>query len=159
MGSTVTGKKTVGFTEECPNGAPGPQKRADRFRSIQNSAGSAFARCHAILHLKNVLKFSSSGLQFRDQQTKWVHNFLPFFADHQLLVGDPVRLPQLPNRSLNPGLRGGWYQPASSEFAGFGLISLALKPVPVEEQPVASIIVAASTASSDLIRFENSPKQ
>ena len=80
MGSTVTGKKTVGFTEECPNGAPGPQKRADRFRSIQNSAGSAFARCHAILHLKNVLKFSSSGLQFRDQQTKCVHNFLPLFA-------------------------------------------------------------------------------
>jgi hypothetical protein len=74
------------------------------------------------------------------------------FRGHQFLVGDASGLPQLPKRSLNPGLRGGWYEPSSSEIegcrlAGLGLISLALKLVPVEEQPVTSTIVAASTTA------------
>jgi hypothetical protein len=43
----------------------------------------------------------------------------------------------------DPGLRDGWYL-SSSEFVacwlfGIGLISLALNPAPVEEQPAASI--------------------
>jgi hypothetical protein len=49
-------------------------------------------------------------------EPSWCIIFFLFFRGHQLLVGDAIELPQLPNRSLNPGLRGGWYQPSSSEF-------------------------------------------
>jgi hypothetical protein len=45
---------------------------------------------------------------------------------------------------------------------GLGLISLALKFVPVEEQPVASTTVAASSRAINgecLMRFNNTPKQ
>jgi hypothetical protein len=61
-------------------------QKADRFRSIENSMRSAFARCCAIRHLKNFPEFSPSGLQFHYQRTKWVHYFT-FFAVTSFLLG------------------------------------------------------------------------
>jgi hypothetical protein len=57
----------------------------------------------------------------------------------------------------NPGLRHGWYL-SSSEFVACwlfetGLISLALNPAPVEEQPVASTTPTASITAGNAARL------
>ena len=85
------------------NAASGPQERADRSRSIQDSARFFLARGRAILRLKNVLKFSPSGLQFNDQRTKLVHNFFRFFRDHQLLVGRRYRITSAAKQVIKSG--------------------------------------------------------
>jgi hypothetical protein len=74
---------------------------------------------------------------------------------------------QLPRRSLYTGLRAGWYEPLPSEFAScwlmeIGLISLAFKPEPVEEQPVASTTITPSAIVSNadcLISFTKAAEQ
>ena len=74
---------------------------------------------------------------------------------------------QLPKRSLNAGLCARWYEPSSSEFVAcelvlMGPISLALKSVPVEEQPVARTTITPSITVSNtdrLIWLEKAPEQ
>jgi hypothetical protein len=73
------------------NAASVARQRSDRLRFIQNSVGFVFTGYRAILHLKNVLQFSPSALQFHDQRAKWMHNFLPVFCGRQLPVRDAVR--------------------------------------------------------------------
>jgi hypothetical protein len=63
----------------------------------------------------------------------------------------------------SPGFRAGWYQLSSSEFVacwlfGIGLISLALNPGPVEEQPVASTTATASITAGNAARLMWSKK-
>jgi hypothetical protein len=78
------------------------------------------------------------------------------------------KVTQLPKRSESKtGLSDGWYQLSSSKFAacwlvGTGLISLALIPVPVEEQPVArTTVVPRATASNAgrLMWSQKAPEQ
>jgi hypothetical protein len=71
---------------------------------------------------------------------------------------------QPPYKSLNAGLRTGWYEPRFSEFeacwfVGMGFISLALNPAPVEEQPVAKTTATERIAADNLIWFKNLPEQ
>src|ERR1700724_3300112 len=69
------------------------------------------------------------------------------------------KVTQPPKRSESkPGLSEGWYQLSSSKFAacwlvGTGLISLALIPAPVEEQPVARTTVVPRDTASNAARL------
>jgi hypothetical protein len=74
------------------------------------------------------------------------------------------KVTQPPKRSESkPGLSDDWYQLSSSKFAacwfvGTGLISLALIPVPVEEQPVAMTTVVPRATASNAARLMWSQK-
>ena len=64
-------------------------------------------------------------------------------------------------------LRAGWYAASSSEYelpwlVGIGLISLALNPLPVEAQLVASTTVTPNATVSNttrVISFKKAPEQ
>jgi hypothetical protein len=120
-------------------------------------------RCTSKAFRSPLLALCSSTI---NEASEYIIIKVPLFSVVGSLLGHS-RIHSTAKEIAKCGTPHGWYPPSPSEFAscwlvGMRLISLALKPVPVEEQPVASttITLRMTIRNADrLISFTKAPEQ